>query len=390
MDCYVSVMTGKGTGAISTIQIFGSSAEAVLKKIFKPTGIGPAKFDTGQILLGTIVDEDNDIDQVTIGCEGPETFAINCHGNPLIVEMIMQLLKRRGAELLTAEQMLIKIFTAQSKLNTIEIEARPAQIKAKTLQGAKIITNQAKCGLNKTAQNWQNELGETTLEKIQSEAKEILEKTRTAKLIIHGCTAALTGPPNTGKSTLLNYLAGRQKSIVTDIKGTTRDWVEAECQIESLSLTLIDTAGLNEEPDDDIGKAAQQKSIQILEQADLILLVLDNNQPNDQLDKHLIDKIADKTVITVLNKNDLPAKFNPDELPESLSNRVQISAKLGTGIEGLKNKILQILNVADFDSHQPVCITGRQQDLLQQLSDAKSKEKASSIIAELLNGRPCA
>jgi len=238
MSIFAAVMTGKGTGAISTIQIFGDSAGAVIKKVFKPAGTKPLKFKTGEILLGTITDGPEVTDQVTIGCEGPDSFAINCHGNPLIVEMIMQLLGQHGAHLVTAEQLLTKTLSAQGKNSTIAIEAKLAQARAKTLQGTKIIANQINGGLTKKAGDWLANIDETSLETIKTEAIEILQKSWAAKLIIYGCTAVLTGPPNSGKSTLLNCLAGRQKAIVTDIKGTTRDWVDATCRIDSLCLKL--------------------------------------------------------------------------------------------------------------------------------------------------------
>jgi tRNA modification GTPase len=392
MNIFAAVMTGKGTGAISTVQVFGDSAEAVIKKIFKPTGTKSAKLNPGEILLGTICDGDEVIDQVTIGCEGPQTFAINCHGNPLIVEMIMQLLKRRGAELLTAEQLLAKILIAQKPSGTITIEAKLAQAKAKTIKGTKIIANQIDAGLTKKAQDWLNEKDENSLDKIKTEASEILQKSQTAKLIIFGCTAALIGPPNSGKSTLLNHLTGRQKSIVTDIKGTTRDWVEAQCRIGSLNVTLIDTAGLSEDfagEENTIEKAAQKKTAEILEQADIVLLILDNSQTNDQLDERILKKIAHKKTITVLNKSDLAAKFDAGRLPKKLSNIVQISAKFGAGIEELKGKFLQNCGTVNFDLSQPVCFTARQENLLKQLTTAKSKPQAASIITDLLNGQLC-
>ena len=130
-------MTGKGTGAISTIEIFGDCALAVLRKIFKPMGTRPVQFKPGEILLGTICDDVETIDQITLGCEGPETFVIHCHGNPLVVEMIMQLLGKHGASLVTAEQLLAKTLAAQELLNTIEIEAKLAQTKAKTIDLAR-------------------------------------------------------------------------------------------------------------------------------------------------------------------------------------------------------------------------------------------------------------
>ena len=390
MNTFAAVMTGKGTGAISTVQVFGDSAEAVVKKIFKPAGTKPAEFKTGEILLGTIADGDETIDQVTIGCEQANSFAINCHGNPLIVADIMQLLQRCGAKLLTAEQLLTKILSAQKSVNTIAVEAKLAQLKAKTIEGTKIIINQVDTGLSKKAAEWLANIDAVSLNQISAEAERTLENSRTAKLIIAGCTAALIGPPNSGKSTLLNHLAGRQKAIVTDIKGTTRDWVEAVCRIESLSLRLIDTAGLDEKPlgpTDTVEEAAQKKSVEILEQADLILLVLDNSQTNDQLDERLVEKIAEKLVLTCLNKSDLPAKFDTGKLPEILSNIVPISAKEGIGVENLLEKIRQICGVANFDLKTPVVFTSRQENLLKQLKNAKSKQQATSIITELLNGQ---
>ncbi|MHC4534626.1 MAG: GTPase [Planctomycetota bacterium] len=394
MNTFAAVMTGKGAGAISTIQVFGDSAEAVIKQIFTPAGTESKKFKTGKILLGKILDGDQTIDQVTLGCEGQNNFAIHCHGNPLIVADIMKMLQRHGVTLLAAEQLLTKILSSQKAVSTIAIEAGLARLKAKTIEGTKIITNQIDVGLTIKAAEWLKNINETSLNQISIQAGRILESSQTAKLIIDGCTAALIGPPNSGKSTLLNCLAGRQKAIVTDIKGTTRDWVEAVCCIESLSLRLIDTAGLDEElnaPEDIIEQAAQKKSIEILQQADLVLLVLDNSQTNDRLDKGFLKKIGGKRVLTVLNKCDLPAGLDTNKfircsgLPEILSNSVKISSKEGTGIDNLLEKVRRICGVTDFDLKTAVCFTRRQNDLLQKLINAKSKQQTASIITELLN-----
>ncbi len=390
MSVYAAAITGRGTGPISTIQVIGDSAQIVIKKVFKPTATATPKFETGQILLGTIVDGSDVIDQVTIGCEGPGIFAVHCHGNPLIVEMIMKLLQSRGAELLSADQFMAKMLTSTQKLNTIVVEAQLSQSKVKTLEGTKIIINQTKTGLNRTAQNWLDNIDKIPLDRIKTEARLILQKSQIAKLIIYGVKAVLVGPPNTGKSTLLNYLTGRQKSIVTDIKGTTRDWVEAECIIDSLYLTLIDTAGLSEEllnQDNKVEKAAQKMSLSILKDTDMVLLVLDNNQSESRLETQFIGILAGKKVITVLNKADLPARFDSGKLPEAVSNAVQISAKLGSGIERLKEAILKTCEVTDFDSKQPICFTDRQKKLLEQLTKAKTVQQAGSITAELLNGQ---
>jgi len=381
-------MTGRGTGAIATIQILGDSAKDILAKVFKPAGAKIQRCKTGQILLGDIIDNDKTIDQVAIGCEAPGLFAIHCHGNPLIVEMIMQRLKNSGATLLTAEQLRTKILSAQEPKNTIVVEAKLAQLKAKTLLGTKIIANQIGAGLSKTAIDWLE--NETSLDDIKTEADRILQASQTAQLIIYGCTAVLTGPPNSGKSTLLNCLAGRQKAIVTDIKGTTRDWIEATCQIDSLSLTLIDTAGLEDESDtplDMIDEAAQRKTTEIIQQADLVLLVLDNSRPKEEFDAQIIERASNKTIITILNKFDLPSRFDTTRLPKTLSNAVKISAKNNTGIENLKQKIQQISGVANIDPYQPICFTARQENLLEQLKNTQSKQQTVSMIEELLKGQ---
>lgn len=390
VDCFAARMTHAGTGAIATIQVFGDSAQTLLADVFKPTSPKSAEFKTGHILIGTISDENKTIDQVTIGCEAPETFVIHCHGNPLIVEMIMQRLQTSGATLLTAEQLRARMLSAQEPNNPIAVEAKLAQLNAKTLQGTKILANQIDAGLSNKAQGWLSNIDNASLDKIKAEAVRILQASQTAKLIISGCTAVLTGPPNSGKSTLLNCLAGRQKAIVTDMKGTTRDWVEATCRIGSLSLTLIDTAGLEDglgDPKNTVEKAAQKKTIEILKEADLVLLVLDNSQPFEKFDIQFVEKITNKKLITILNKSDLPSVFDTTRLPETLTSTVHISAKNSTGIEDLKQKILQTSGVTNFDPQQPICFTGRQEKLLKQLANVQSKHKATFILRELRNGQ---
>ncbi len=387
MTTFAAVMTGKGTGAIATIQLFGSKSKAILKKIFRPAQVKSPTFRPGKIHLGHITDGTETIDQVTIGCESSNCFAINCHGNPLIVEMLMQLVKKHGAKLLTAEQLLAKILSEQKSLNAIAIEAKLIQPKAKTLEGTKIIINQIDSGLTKTLTQWLDNIKETPLEDIKAQAAEILQNSQTAKLLITGCRLVIAGPPNSGKSTLLNCLCGTQKAIVTDIKGTTRDWVSAQCRIGQLAAELIDTAGLGEIlTATTIDKAAQQRSFEILQSADLILLVLDNNQLTDQLDGKLLGELPSKKILTVLNKSDLPAKLNIKELPPTLADAVLVSAKFQTNIDTLINKIQNLTATQQLDFHAPICFTTRQQDLLQKLKNVKSKTSAGSVITKLLNG----
>ena len=178
MSVFAAVMTGKGTGAIATIQLYGDSAADILKQIFTLQGQKPAEFSTGKILLGTIAAGSETIDQVTIGCEDNNTYAINCHGNPLIVERLMQLLRQQGVELLTAEQLLCK---TSAENNTIALEARLTLPKIKTFEGTRIILNQIdsgpeppwfRAGLTASAKNWL----QSPPDKIAVEAQNIIDK----------------------------------------------------------------------------------------------------------------------------------------------------------------------------------------------------------------------
>ena len=154
MSALAAVMTGKGTGAISTILLFGDSASGILKKLFKPVSEKVPEFSVGKIYLGSFGSADSVIDQVTIGCEQQNCFAINCHGNPLIVELIMGLLNKNGAQLVTGENIMSEILTGQKIDNTIEIEARLIQPKIRTLTGSQIVSNQINSGLSLKAKKW--------------------------------------------------------------------------------------------------------------------------------------------------------------------------------------------------------------------------------------------
>jgi len=183
----------------------------------------------------------------------------------------------------------------------------------------------------------------------------------------------------------LNCLSGRQKAIVTDISGTTRDWITAQCQLDSLTLELIDTAGLDENisAQKSIDNASQKKTLELIGHADLILLVLDSSR-EIEFDYNLFYKFTNKKILTVLNKSDLPQKFDLNTLPDFLSNAVQISAKEQKGIDKLISSIRETIGVSDFDLQTPICFTDRQANLLKKINQTKSKEQAIDIMEELL------
>jgi tRNA modification GTPase len=386
MTVLAAVMTGPGAGAIATIQLTGDSVPTLLQQAFVPAGGKPAVFETGRILVGRFVDDGRTVDQVTIGCEAPRTFCLHCHGNPLIVEAIVKSLRGLGAEIVAPARMLLAQWEGAEPDHALASEARLALATVKTIEGAVLIDHQVRDGLAAKATQWLNSI---SLETIRREVSQVLADSRTARLIIEGCTIALIGPPNTGKSTLFNALAGREKAIVADVAGTTRDWVSTDIRIPPLTATLIDTAGLDSSPalaEGEIAQAAQRKSIEMLRQADLILLVLDSSRPNDQVSAGMFEALQGKPTVVVLNKTDLPARFSAIDLPDPLQEVVRISAAQGTGLPDLIAAIHVTSGVADFDLGSFVAFTQRQCAVLERLSSAGSLEQAHGLTAELLGG----
>lgn len=387
MAAFAAVMTGSGAGAIATIQLCGDRAEAVLSEVFRASREGKAVFEVGGILLGHMVDGKDTIDQVTVGCENSDAFAIHCHGNPLLVERIMKQLQSLGVELLDAETMLVRMLGREEPASSIAAEAKLALTKVKTVEGARIIAGQIAGGLSEKVRQWTSQIVATPLGKIADEARQILRDSEIAGRIISGCTIVLIGPPNTGKSTLLNALAGSETAIVTDLAGTTRDWVSVEMLMSPIAATLVDTAGLDAElaatSEAEIDQAAQAGSIEMIDRADLVLLVLDQSQPKASVDERLFHWLADKPVLTVLNKADLPSRFDAD-LPLTLGPPVCISAKHAMGLDDLVAAIHRALAVADFPPNTPVTFTPRQRTFLDRLTEADSAALAGAVLVELL------
>jgi tRNA modification GTPase len=369
MPAHVGVLTGKGFGAIGSILLSGQGAESILSKVFTPKGA----FKTGEIFHGRIVQDGQTLDEVVVGCEGQNRFAIHCHGNPILIQKIVQLFIRSGAQLNDGEN------AAIPALNTLlEREAYIEQLKAVTIEGVKIIQSQIDGGLSATVKKW---LGNSvSIEEIQKQCQAILNRSIIARRIIHGVKIVLAGPANSGKSTLLNTLAGSEKAIVSETAGTTRDWVSVFIHAGPLRAEIIDTAGLGENAiHDAVDKEAQQRTVDLMGQSDGILWIEDCTNPSKT--RHLFP--AGITIVEVLNKSDLPG----DKIPTDKPDTVRISAKTGEGIENLLNEIQRRLQVCDFDPAMSVVFTTRQKQLLYALLKIKEENRIQKLLLELVGVR---
>ena len=375
---YTSVLTTRGMAAISSIALAGNKAAPILEKVFRAGTEGLGAASEGKIFYGSIVDGQRVIDEVVVGCEGEDAFVIHCHGNPLLVEQIVTVLQSHGAELVDADSLVVK----NESSNTIEAEARPAMRKSATLAGVKILQAQINGGLSQWVRQTIDAIDSLDRDRIKQQCGEILRRGKVAQGIIEGVRIVITGPPNSGKSTLLNCLAGTEQVIVSDTAGTTRDWVSITCRLGdgALSTEFIDTAGLDEAlaVSDAIEQTAQAMTRELLESCDLILYVQDVIEVGSRKSEVRID--TDRPVIYVNNKCDL-AQGHKNAGTQELKS-VSISAKDNEGINLLVQEILEQLDVADFDSNKPVAFTQRQRDLLWVIIN--TDQQTEKILSDLL------
>ncbi len=379
---HAALLTAEATGAIATIELTGPCADQILQDIFKPEGSSDDLPAMHSVNVGHIISDFSSIDQVTTACIDINHYAIHCHGNPIITEKIMHLLKDRGAAL-CGEKKFHEIVLRDHDHNTIQIEAKLALMYAKTLYGAKAIHYQIHHGLSVLAKKW---LSASKLETIQDQCHEILDDRKAIQPLIDGYRIVLSGPANSGKSTLFNCLLGKSRSIVTDISGTTRDFVSSPCQFGEFYAELIDTAGIDKGLTEAIDRIAQEKNRELIDRADLVLLVLDNSHADVHKQMFTYGNLSMPKIIRVINKSDLR---NPSNTPANGTigkDTLFCSAKTGAGIDILVRTILDRLCVPVELCRKPLALTPRQVSLIEAILDTHSLQAARQSITELLNG----
>ncbi len=387
-DIIVAISTVLGKGAISIVRLSGEGSIELVNKCFK--GKDLTNVDSHTINFGYIVDNDKVIDQVLVSImKAPKTYTredvveINCHGGVAVTNKVLELMVLNGARLAEPGEFTKRAFL-NGRIDLVEAEAVMDLINSKTEKARVQSINQIEGRLTQIIRNFRQELlellanvevnidypeyediEEVTIDnikdrvvKMRESLSNIIKESETRKIIKEGINVAIVGRPNVGKSSILNRLLGEEKAIVTDIAGTTRDIVEGSITLNGIQLNFIDTAGIRN-TNDVVEQFGVEKSILQIEKADLVILVLNNNEELTLDDKELISKVKNKKYITVINKKDLEEKL--DVKSENLANVIYTDTISQDGIESLKNKIIELFNLEEIEGNDIEIFTNTRQ-----------------------------
>ena len=367
-DTITAISTTLGLGAISIIRVSGKEA---IEKVNNITNINLKEKQTHTVSYGYIIENKNIIDEVLITVmKAPKTFTtedtveINCHGGVATTKKVLEMILDQGIRLAEPGEFTKRAFL-NGRIDLTKSQAVNDLINAKTEKARQIVinnltgttTNKIKKLREKLVQIISNievnidypeyqDIEEMTNQKIkqeinniEKELNQIIENSQNSKLITNGINIAIVGRPNVGKSSILNKLIEQDKAIVTNIPGTTRDIVEATFQLEGIELNLIDTAGIRETTDL-VEQIGVKKSKQAIEKADLVLLVLNNNEKLTSEDKKLLEETKNKKRIIVLNKTDLKTNINIEN-----QEIVKTNTTKENGLKELTDKIKELFKL---------------------------------------------
>ena len=409
-----AISTPSGTGGISIVRMSGSKAYEIINKIFKPI-VGSAidkERDNRRMRYGNIVNPDGQIIDEVMVCfmKGPHTYTrediceINCHGSFVSVKKILNLLLDKGCDLAEAGEFTKRAFL-NGRIDLSQAEAVLDIINATNELSQKEGINQLNGALREKINSIRKELLEalSRLEysinftedgqdlspdeiiKFMEEAKiaidKLLKTSNKGKILRDGINTSIIGKPNVGKSSLLNKLLNENRAIVTDIPGTTRDLITEYISFGDFTLKINDTAGIRD-TEDLVEKIGVDKSIELVDQSDLIIVIFDSSRDFDHEDEKIISLIEEKNAIIILNKGDLSPKF--DESKFSIDKPIIKTSMVNEeGIDRLEETITEMFNTKDLKRESVLITNTRHERLLSQAG-----KKLSESLRDIKRGIP--
>ena len=386
-DTIAAIATKLGVGAISIIRVSGKDAIPLVNKIF--SGKDLEKVDTHTINYGYIKKENEKIDEVLVSVmKAPKTFTredvveINCHGGINSTLAVFSLLQEIGIRVAEKGEFTKRAFL-NGRIDLTEAEAIMDLIESKSDNQRKLAMNSLEGKLKNYIHSFREplkklianievnidypeyyDIEEVTKKDIEKEVEKLIpklqktiEESKSHQIVKSGIKTVIVGRPNVGKSSILNTLINQEKAIVTDIEGTTRDIVEGTVFINGVELSLIDTAGIRN-TDNIVEKIGVEKSLELLEEADLVLAVFNINEELSKEDKELLAKLnKDKTII-VLNKDDLANKINKSNF--DFSHVVSTNTNSLEGIDSLKDEIAKMFSLDMLEETDTFLANNRQ------------------------------
>lgn len=372
-DTITSISTPMGEGAIGIVRLSGPQAIEIGDILYKGKK-NLSEVETHTINYGHIIDPETNetVEEVMVSVlRAPKTFTrediieINCHGGILTINRILELTMTYGARMAEPGEYTKRAFL-NGRIDLSQAEAVMDFIRSKTDRASKVAMNQIEGRLSDLIKKQRQSILEILAQvevnidypeyddvedattdflleqskRIKEEINQLLETGAQGKIMREGLSTVIVGRPNVGKSSMLNNLIQDNKAIVTEVAGTTRDVLEEYVNVRGVPLRLVDTAGIRD-TEDIVEKIGVERSRKALSEADLILFVLNNNEPLTEDDQTLFEVIKNEDVIVIINKTDLEQRLDVSELREMIGDMplIQTSMLKQEGIDELEIQI---------------------------------------------------
>ena len=413
MDTIVAISTAPGLGGIGIIRLSGETAFDILLKIFKSNKIkNKEDIKANTINYGHIIEDGEIIDEVLVSFfKAPHSYTtedvveINTHGGNIVCHKILNLAIKNGASLADSGEFTKRAFI-NGRIDLTKVESIASILGAKSEEELKVSNKLLKGKLLDKINLMKKNILEVlmhievnidypeydTEEKTMDEVKVMLTEVKkelsdlsetfdVGNKIREGFSVSIIGRPNAGKSSLLNYILDKERAIVTDIEGTTRDSIEEIINVKGMPVKIIDTAGIRE-TDEKIEQIGIERALEYAKSSDVIIAIFDSNKELTKDDNNILDLCKDKDSIIVLNKMDLETKINIEEIKNIGKEIIKVSALKKEGLNEIVNSIsLRLDKLKETKSNDIIIIHERQKKVIEEaLKSTEEALKSSEIL----------